>query len=111
MSDFFTAYDLVPCRQQRCLVHLMRDFNEEIKNHPFDDELKLLAAEFSSVVKSVVETIDTYGFKKRHLRKHKKMAERVLPTGLRQRVRLASRRAAPIAYCKIPRPAVYLSGI
>jgi len=74
VSDFFTAYDSVPCRQQRCLVHLMRDFNEEIKNHPFDDELKLLAAEFSAVVKSVVETIDTYGFKKRHLRKHKKMA-------------------------------------
>jgi hypothetical protein len=45
VSDFFTAYDSVPCRQQRCLVHLMRDFNEEIKNHPFDDELKLLAAD------------------------------------------------------------------
>ena len=58
VSDFFAAYDLVPCRQQRCLVHLMRDFNEEIKNHPFDDELKLLAAEFSAVVKSMVETID-----------------------------------------------------
>src|ERR1051325_8196260 len=76
VSDFFTAYDSVPCRQQRCLVHLMRDFNEEIRDHPFDDELKLLAAKFSVVVKSMVQTIDSYGFKRRHLRKHKKMADK-----------------------------------
>src|SRR5262249_39435445 len=36
VSDFYTAYDSMDCRQQRCLVHLMRDFNEEMQRHPFD---------------------------------------------------------------------------
>jgi predicted RecB family nuclease len=74
VSDFFTAYDSIPCRQQRCLVHMMRDLNEEMHKHPFDAELRLLAVEFSTVLKRAVETIDAYGFKERHLRKHKSMA-------------------------------------
>ena len=55
-------------------MHLMRDFNEEIHDHPFDGELKVLAAGFSGVLRSAVETIDRYGFKSRHLSKHKKAA-------------------------------------
>ena len=74
VSDFYAAYDAIDCRQQRCLVHLMRDFNEEIHDHPFDGELKVLAARFSGVLRSAVETIDRYGFKSRHLSKHKKAA-------------------------------------
>jgi hypothetical protein len=53
---------------------MMRDLNEEMHQHPFDVELRLLAVEFSTVLKRVVETIDAYGFKERHLRKHKRMA-------------------------------------
>ena len=49
VSDFYTAYDSLDCPQQRCLVHLMRDFNEEMQRHPFDSELKALAARFSLV--------------------------------------------------------------
>ena len=62
------------CPQQRCLVHLMRDFNEEMQRHPFDNELKTLAARFSAVLKGAVATIDEFGFKRRHLAKHKKAA-------------------------------------
>ncbi len=40
ISDFYSAYDSVPCPQQKCLIHLIRDLNEEILNHPFDEELK-----------------------------------------------------------------------
>ena len=58
VSDFYTAYDALDCPQQRCLVHLMRDFNEEMQRHPFDNELKTLAASFSTVLKSAVATID-----------------------------------------------------
>jgi Transposase IS66 family/RNase_H superfamily len=39
ISDFFTGYDSLSCAQQRCLIHLMRDFNEEMHKHPFDQEL------------------------------------------------------------------------
>ena len=75
VSDFYTAYDSVDCRQQRCLVHLMRDFNEEIHMHPFDSELKLLASRFSEVLRPAVETIDRYGFRTRHLAKHKRAVD------------------------------------
>jgi predicted RecB family nuclease len=74
VSDFYTAYDSMDCRQQRCLVHLMRDFNEEMQRHPFDSELKLIGANFSAVLKGAVATIDRYGFKRRHLAKHIKTA-------------------------------------
>ena len=74
VSDFYTAYDFLECPQQRCLVHLMRDFNEEMQRHPFDSELKVLASRFSTVLKSAVATIDQYGFRRRYLAKHKKTA-------------------------------------
>jgi hypothetical protein len=45
-----------------------------MQRHPFDNELKLMAAKFSAVLKSAVATIDKYGFKRRHLAKHKKAA-------------------------------------
>ncbi len=30
VSDFYAAYDSVPCPQQKCLIHLMRDLNDEM---------------------------------------------------------------------------------
>jgi predicted RecB family nuclease len=74
VSDFYTAYDSLHCAQQRCLIHLMRDFNEEMQKHPFDSELKLMGVKFSAVLRGAVATIDEYGFKRRHLAKHKKIA-------------------------------------
>ena len=75
VSDFYTAYDSLICRQQRCLVHLMRDFNEEMQRHPFDSELKLLATRFTAVLRSAVNTIDKYGYKRRNLAKHRGEAD------------------------------------
>jgi Transposase IS66 family len=74
VSDFYAAYDSVPCAQQKCLIHLMRDINEDLHRNPFDDELKDIAEWFGVVLRSIVATIDTYGLKARHLRKHKKPA-------------------------------------
>ena len=31
VSDFYTAYDSLGCVQQRCLIHLMRDLNDEVR--------------------------------------------------------------------------------
>jgi hypothetical protein len=76
VSDFFTAYDSLALPQQRCLIHLMRDVNEDLLKHPFDDQLKSIAIGFSSLLKKIVETIDKYGLKKRHLNKHKVPAMR-----------------------------------
>ena len=40
VSDFYAAYDSAPCPQQKCLIHLMRDINEDLHKNPFDEELK-----------------------------------------------------------------------
>ena len=42
--DFYAAYDSLDCPQQKCLIHLIRDFNDDLLNNPFDEELKQLAA-------------------------------------------------------------------
>jgi hypothetical protein len=30
VSDFYAAYDSISCPQQKCLIHLMRDINEDL---------------------------------------------------------------------------------
>ena len=46
VSDFYAAYDSLSCPQQKCLVHLIRDLNQDIMGNPLDEELKALAAGF-----------------------------------------------------------------
>jgi Transposase IS66 family len=46
VSDFFSAYDSLPCPQQKCLVHLIRDFNHDLFQSPYDEELKAVASQF-----------------------------------------------------------------
>jgi predicted RecB family nuclease len=67
VSDFYTAYDSLACRQQKCLVHLMRDLNEEILNHPYDEELKLIVKDFAELLRVIVETVDRRGLKRHFL--------------------------------------------
>ena len=74
VSDFYAAYDPVACVQQKCLVHLMRDINDDLHKNPFDDELKEIAGRFGVLLREITETIDTYGLKARHLGKHRKPA-------------------------------------
>jgi Transposase IS66 family len=78
VSDFYGGYDGLPCRQQKCLIHLMRDINDAILKHPFNEELAFVARRFGALLREIVETIDRYGLKKRHLGKHKRSAERFL---------------------------------
>lgn len=72
VSDFYTAYDSVNCLHQKCLIHLIRDFNDDLLKNPFDEEFKDLAKKFTYILQAVVETIDKYGLKRRNLHKHKK---------------------------------------
>ncbi len=76
VSDFYTAYDSFDIPQQRCLIHLMRDMNDDLLKNPFDDEFKSLAETFSSLLRTIVNTIDRYGLKKRHLNKHRRDANK-----------------------------------
>jgi transposase len=70
VSDFYTAYDAIDCPQQKCLVHFIRDLNDDLLKHPYDDVLKRLGREFVCLVKPMIETVDQYGLKRRFLNKH-----------------------------------------
>jgi len=55
---------------QRSIIHLIRDLNDDVLRHPYDEELKRLALGFARLVKPMVETVDRHGLKSRFLRKH-----------------------------------------
>jgi hypothetical protein len=71
VCDFYPGYESLPCGQQACLVHLIRDMNDDLRGSPFDEEFNALAGEFGKLLRSVVDTTDRFGLKRRHLHKHK----------------------------------------
>jgi len=76
VSDFYTGYDSMECEQQKCLVHLIRDLNEDFMKHQLDEEFKQIISNFGSLLRNIIATIDKYGLKKFHLNKHKKEVEK-----------------------------------
>ena len=72
VSDFYAAYDSIDCEQQKCLIHLMRDFNNDLLGSPWDEELKELGSQFGLLLRTIVATVDRYGLRRRHLRKHQR---------------------------------------
>jgi predicted RecB family nuclease len=76
VSDFYAVYDSIECPQQKCLIHLIRDLNEELLKHPYDDGLKQLVGDFAGLVKPMVETVDRHGLKKHFLGKHRIAVDR-----------------------------------
>jgi hypothetical protein len=76
VSDFYAAYDALPCPQQKCLIHLIRDMNNELLNNPFDTELQSITGPFGTLLRAVVEEVDRHGLKARHLGRHERSAVR-----------------------------------
>jgi hypothetical protein len=70
VSDFYAAYDSINCPQQKCLIHLIRDMNQELLNHPYDQELRSVTQPFGTLLRAVVATVDEHGLKRRHLHGH-----------------------------------------
>jgi predicted RecB family nuclease len=70
VSDFYTGYDSINCAQQKCLIHLLRDINDDLLKEPFNEEMKELAHSFAGLVNPIVQTIDRFGLKARYLRRH-----------------------------------------
>ncbi len=85
ISDFFTGYDSLKCPQQKCLIHLIRDMNEDLLANGFDNEYRDMAQRFAHLLQQIVETIDRYGLKRRHFRKHRNDAARFLKSVERAR--------------------------
>jgi predicted RecB family nuclease len=76
VSDFYSGYDSLECAQQKCLIHLLRDINEDVLKNPFNEEMRQVAVDFANLLKPIVNTIDQRGLKSWYLRKHKKDVER-----------------------------------
>jgi Transposase IS66 family len=70
VTDFYSAYDGLPCLQQRCLIHLMRDMNRAILDSLFDQELQSITLPFGTLLRSIVVTIDEHGLKRKYLKSH-----------------------------------------
>lgn len=75
VTDFYAAYESIECQQQKCLIHLMRDINEDVLKNAFNEEMEELAHSFAGILRPMIETIDRYGLKARFLRKHEKAVE------------------------------------
>lgn len=71
VSDFYAAYDSINCAQQKCLIHLVRDMNDDLFKNPFDKEYKEFVHKFAVTLAPIIETVNQYGLKKRYLKKHK----------------------------------------
>jgi hypothetical protein len=72
ISDFYPAYDAVPCRQQKCWAHLIRDLNTDLWAAPFDRELETFVATVRDLLIPIMRAIQRYGLRKRHLQHFRK---------------------------------------
>jgi Transposase IS66 family len=70
VSDFFPIYYSIECPQQKCLIHLLRDLNDDLLKNPFNEEFKGMTRHFTLLLQTIIRTVDKYGLKERHLRKH-----------------------------------------
>ena len=80
VSDFFTGYDFLPCAHQKCIVHFVRDIDDDLLRNPLDEQLKNLTQAFGILLRSIVSTIDRFGLRCRHLKKHKRDVDRFMET-------------------------------
>jgi hypothetical protein len=76
ISDFYPGYDSIECPQQKCLVHLIRDLNEDLWSNPFNSEFESFVLDVRNLLVPMLEAVDKYGLKMRHLRRFKKSVDR-----------------------------------
>jgi hypothetical protein len=70
VSDFYAAYDGINSPQQKCLIHMIRDINDALYKHPYDEGLKLVAEAFKNALQPMIETVNRFGLKHYFLKKH-----------------------------------------
>jgi len=84
VSDFYAAYDSIACAQQKCLIHLMRDINDDLFKQPFNDEMNAIGRLFAELLQPMIDSVDRFGLKTRFLRKHRRDVDRFYQTLSRQ---------------------------
>jgi len=61
-------------------IHLIRDRNDAVLDHPYDEEVKRIAVGFGDVLRPIVDTIDRRGLKCHFLGKHRRQVDRFYRT-------------------------------
>jgi hypothetical protein len=64
------AFNQISCPQQKCILHLIRDFNDAVLDNPYDEGIKGIATTFAELFREIVKTTDRWGLRSRFLRKH-----------------------------------------
>ena len=54
VSDFYAGYDSLPCRQQRCLIHLIRDLNGDFRMNQLNAELRSIVTGFGALLRPII---------------------------------------------------------
>lgn len=72
ISDFYSGYESLKCKHQKCWVHLIRDLNEDLYKNPYDIEYEKFIFELRSLIIPIFESIKKFGSKKYHFNKFKK---------------------------------------
>jgi len=85
VTDFYAGYDALDCRQEKCWVHLIRDLNEDLWKFPVDEELQKFVSAVKDLIVPVIEAIDRWGLKAKHLRRFKKEVDRFYKTVIESR--------------------------
>jgi predicted RecB family nuclease len=80
ISDFYGGYDACNCRQQKCLVHLIRDLNDDLWKNPFNQELEEFVGSIRDLLVPIMADVEKFGLKRRHLHKHSHHVERFYKT-------------------------------
>jgi predicted RecB family nuclease len=111
ISDFYPGYDSVPCRQQKCWVHLIRDLNNDLLEAPFDTELENLVLEVKNLMVPIMECIQRYGLRQKNLQKFKKEVEQFYNNNITGK-RFKSELALTLSktFHPVPRTVIYVLG-
>jgi predicted RecB family nuclease len=75
ISDFYAGYDAFSCRQQKCIVHLLRDINDDLWKNPFNKEFEDFVGKVRDLFVPIFDDVYKYGLKKYHLGKHLKSVD------------------------------------
>jgi hypothetical protein len=62
----------MPCTQQKCLVHLIRDLNDDLWAAPFDTEFESFVLQVKNLFEPIFVAVARYGLKRWHLQKFQK---------------------------------------
>jgi transposase-like protein len=60
ISDFYAGYDAMKCAKQRCLIHLIRDLNDDLVKNQFDSDFKNIVQSFSNIMTNITNTINKF---------------------------------------------------